>query len=124
MAGRLLSPANLAPGRRSARSRRRTGMPQVAWKVTGADQFTVWNHDNSGNYVSSAFEYVSGTSAALQSIETSFQQDLNGDGLISLAAVSPPNFVYQGVDANGVQLYSVTWNTLGSHPIAVRVPGP
>ena len=45
---------------------------EVAWKVTGADQFTVWNHDNSGNYVSSAFDIVSGTSAALQSIETSF----------------------------------------------------
>ena len=28
--------------------------------------------------------YVSGTSAALQSIETSFQQDLNGDGSIGL----------------------------------------
>ena len=97
---------------------------EVAWKVTGADQFTVWNHDNSGNYVSSAFDIVSGTSAALQSIETSFHQDLNGDGLINLAAVSPPNFVYQGVDANGVQLYSVTWNTLGSHPFAVRVLAP
>ena len=25
---------------------------QVAWKLTGQDQYTVWNTDNSGNYVS------------------------------------------------------------------------
>ena len=53
---------------------------EVAWKVTGADQYTVWNTDNSGNYISSAFDVASGTSAALQSFETSFHQDLNGDG--------------------------------------------
>ena len=58
--------------------------------MTGADQFTVWNHDNSGNYVSSAFDIVSGTSAALQSIETSFHQDLNGDGSISVPPPPPP----------------------------------
>ena len=52
--------------------------------MTGADQFTVWDTDNSGNYVSSAFDVASGTSAALQSIETSFQQDLNGDGSIGV----------------------------------------
>jgi Ca2+-binding RTX toxin-like protein len=57
---------------------------EVAWKVTGADQYTVWNTDNSGNYLSSAFDVASGTSAALQSFETSFHQDLNGDGYIGL----------------------------------------
>jgi hypothetical protein len=67
---------------------------------------------------------VSGTSAALQSLETSFQQDLNGDGLIGPANVSSPHFVYQGLDSSGAQLYSVTWNTLGSHPFAVRVLAP
>ena len=57
---------------------------EVAWKITGADQYTVWTTDNSGNYVSSAFDVASGTSAALQSFETSFHQDLNGDGYIGL----------------------------------------
>ena len=50
--------------------------------MAGADQYTVWYTDNSGNYLSSAFDVASGTSAALQSFETSFQQDLNGDGSI------------------------------------------
>ena len=53
---------------------------EVAWKVAGADQYTVWYTDNSGNYISSAFNVASGTSTALKSFETSFHQDLNGDG--------------------------------------------
>ena len=57
---------------------------EVAWKIAGTDQYTVWNTDSSGNYVSSAFDVASGTSAALESFETSFHQDLNGDGYIGL----------------------------------------
>ena len=57
---------------------------EVAWKVTGADQYTVWNTDSSGNYISNAIGVVSGSSTALESLETSFQQDLNGDGTIGL----------------------------------------
>ena len=68
---------------------------------------------------------MSGADYALQSLEPSFHQDLNGDGTIGPAGqVSSPHFVYQGVDANGVQLYTVTWDTLGSHPFAVRVLAP
>jgi hypothetical protein len=64
----------------------------------------------------------------LQSVETSFQQDLNGDGTIGLAANiglgDTPQFTYQSTDANGVQLYDVTWGTMGAHPFAVRVLAP
>src|SRR5262249_58183289 len=55
---------------------------EVAWKEAGTDQFQVWYTDNNGNFISSAFGVVSGTAAELKSIESSFQQDLNGDGLI------------------------------------------
>ena len=96
---------------------------EVAWKVAGADQYTVWYTDNNGNYLSSAFAVASGTSAALESFEASFQQDLNGDGSIGIPPQSA-NFVYEGTDADGVQTYSVTWNTLGLHPFAVRVLAP
>ena len=57
---------------------------QVAWKVTGADQYTVWNTDSSGKYLSNAVGVVAGSSTALESLETAFQQDLNGDGTIGL----------------------------------------
>ena len=56
---------------------------EVAWKVPGADQYTVWNTDSSGNYISN-IGAVSGTSSALESLETSFHQDLNGDGVIGV----------------------------------------
>ena len=50
---------------------------EVAWKNGSADQYTVWNTDLFGNYLSN-FGLMSG--AALQSFEPSFHQDLNGDG--------------------------------------------
>jgi 20S proteasome alpha/beta subunit len=57
---------------------------EVAFKVTGADQFTVWNTDSSGNYVSNT-SVASGFSTAMESLEPSFHQDLNGDGVIGIA---------------------------------------
>ena len=86
MPGRLLWTVNLtnlaATGRRLAQSRRRTGLRWLGrWRRR---QYTIWSTDNSGNYLSSAFDFASGSSAALQSFETSFQQDLNGDGSIGL----------------------------------------
>jgi 20S proteasome alpha/beta subunit len=59
---------------------------EVAWKVTGADQYAVWSTDSSGNYQSTT-GVVSGSSAALQSLEPSFHQDLNGDGTIGALAL-------------------------------------
>ena len=55
---------------------------EVAWKVTGADQFSVWTTDSNGNYISNN-GVLSGTSPTLQSLEASFHQDLNGDGVIT-----------------------------------------
>ena len=57
---------------------------EVAWKVTGTDQYGVLNTDNAGNFVSNPIGEVSGSSVALQSLEPSFQQDLNGDGTVGL----------------------------------------
>ena len=81
--------ASLAAGLRSARNRRRSGY-DVAWKMAGADQYTVWSTDSSGNYVSTSVNGVSGSSTALESIETTFHQDLNGDGVIGLPPPPPP----------------------------------
>ena len=57
---------------------------EVAWKVAGVDQYTVWNVDSSGNYISNSIRPMSGASAAMENVETSFHQDLNGDGVIGL----------------------------------------
>ena len=54
---------------------------EIAWKVTGSDQYGIWYTDSNGNYVSNS-GVMAGASASLESIETSFHQDLNGDGVI------------------------------------------
>jgi hypothetical protein len=61
---------------------------EVAWKNGAADQYSVWNADSSGNYVLSATALVSGSSAALESLELSFQQDLNGDGTVGIPTMT------------------------------------
>jgi hypothetical protein len=55
---------------------------QVAWKVTGQDQYTIWNTDTNANFTTSALGVVSGGSLALEQAETTFKVDLNGDGLL------------------------------------------
>ena len=57
---------------------------EVAWKNGTADQFIVWNTDANGNYAGNATAILSGADYALQSLETTFQQDLNGDGTTGL----------------------------------------
>ena len=59
---------------------------EVAWKTTGGDQYQIWYTDSSGNYLSIPF-VGSGSSAQVESYETSFNDDLNGDGTIG---VPPP----------------------------------
>ena len=58
----------------------------VAWKMTGANEYTVWATNSSGNAISNLTGPVSGTSTALESLESTFNQDLNGDGVIGLYA--------------------------------------
>jgi 20S proteasome alpha/beta subunit len=81
---------------------------EVAWKVAGADQYSVWNTGSNGNYIANAIGVVSGTSSTLQSFETSFHQDLNGDGVIGalstvLEAFGSTSLVESG---NNFYLYS------------------
>jgi hypothetical protein len=61
---------------------------EVAWKLAGADQYTVWNTDTNGNDTTNTIGTVSGSSTALESLEPSFHQDLNGDGVIGIPAAT------------------------------------
>src|SRR5437899_1876897 len=56
----------------------------IAWQVPGTNQFTFWTTDSNGNYISNITGLVSGSSIAVESLETTFVQDLNGDGMIGL----------------------------------------
>src|SRR5262245_3719314 len=55
---------------------------EVAWKYGSANQYTVSITNSSGNYLSNAIGVVSGSDYALESLEPSFQLDLNRDGVI------------------------------------------
>jgi hypothetical protein len=101
---------------------------EVAWENPSSDQFTIWYTDSNGNYLSSAFDSASGSSTQLESFETSFNYDLNGDGTIgvpaSSASAGKPQFTYEGTDASGAQVYDVAWSNSGLQPFAVRVLTP
>ena len=70
----------------------------VAWKETSTGQYTAWNTDSNGNYVSHVSSLtgstsggsVSGTDSGLKSLETTFHQDLNGDGQTGTSTASTP----------------------------------
>ena len=46
----------------------------------------MWLTDSNGNFMSNPVGVVSGTSTSWKSLEASFHQDLNGDGVISVTA--------------------------------------
>ena len=62
----------------------------VVFKNGTADSYVVWSVDGNGNYLTNT-AIASGASSTIKSLETSFQQDLNGDGVISNAAAPAPS---------------------------------
>ena len=79
---------------------------EVALHLPGADQYTVWDTDSSGNVVSNAVGgIVSGTSNALESLEASFHQDLNGDGTIGVPTTVTELFGSTSLVAVGDNFY-------------------
>jgi hypothetical protein len=61
----------------------------VAFKDTVSGQFSIWNVNSSGNYISNIVGIAPGSSSAVQGQEPAFHQDLNGDGVIGVPVVSP-----------------------------------
>jgi len=113
-----------------------TGGYEVAWKYTGADQYTVWKTDANGNYVSDLVGVVSGTSTALESIEPSFHQDLNGDGVIGVPTTTIPapstnagnsnpvsQFAHTAASADGFVFNTAVPSGEASDTIAPDAPG-
>ncbi|UPK40488.1 hypothetical protein IVB18_29130 [Bradyrhizobium sp. 186] len=95
---------------------------EVVWK-DGTGLYTAWNTDNNGNYVShvstltgsTSGGFVSGTDPGLKSLETSFHQDLNGDGQIgastTAASSTAPATTSQVVATSGSTFVASTGNT-------------
>ncbi|MCJ9729140.1 M10 family metallopeptidase C-terminal domain-containing protein [Bradyrhizobium sp. PRIMUS42] len=60
----------------------------VAWRDLVTGHYTVWSTDSNGNYTGNIVPEVTGTNASLRSLETTFQQDLNGDGTIGIPSAT------------------------------------
>ncbi len=54
----------------------------IAWKMPGANEYTVWQTDSNGNWISDLVKTVPGNNPTLETLERTFNQDLNGDGII------------------------------------------
>jgi putative lipoic acid-binding regulatory protein len=61
-----------------------TGGYDIAWHDPSSGLYTVWSTDSNGNYLSNLIGAVAGNSTALESFETTFNQDLNNDGTIGI----------------------------------------
>ncbi|MHC2577082.1 serralysin [Bradyrhizobium diazoefficiens] len=75
----------------------------VAWKNSSTGYFSVWSTDSNGNFTSTLTPEVSGSNAALVSLETDFHQDLNGDGKIGSSSASSSTTIEQAGSTSLVQ---------------------
>ncbi|MCK1614360.1 MULTISPECIES: M10 family metallopeptidase C-terminal domain-containing protein [unclassified Bradyrhizobium] len=74
---------------------------EVAWKNATTGQYSVWSTDTNGNYTGNLYMPGPGNATAFEALETSFQQDLNGDGTIGvpqsvIEAIGTTALVYSG----------------------------
>jgi hypothetical protein len=87
---------------------------EVALFNASSDLYTVWNTGSDGNVLSASLSGVSGTSTALESIETSFQQDLNGDGTVGIPGQSSTAEVSKPATAATVTTAPITAPSSGN----------
>src|SRR5260221_656210 len=124
---------------------------EVAWKIPGADQYSIWTTDSSGNFISTT-QAMAGASSIIESAETAFHQDLNGDGVIgvpgtlieaqgatslvevgtkffldSISTGTGPSLKYAGADVAAGQFGN--WTPIGAeqtasgYQVAWKIPG-
>jgi serralysin len=75
-----------------------SGGYDVAFFNASTGLYNIWSVDSTGHYISNLASGIAGTSATLENFETTFQQDLNGDGTIGLPPPPPPTTI----EAHGV----------------------
>jgi VCBS repeat-containing protein len=84
----------------------------VALAIPGANEYTVWSTDSNGNYLSNLIPTVPGNNTALEALETTFHQDLNGDGTIGV----PGTFSLQYKGFDYVAFYNGAYENSDSLP--------
>jgi hypothetical protein len=95
---------------------------EVAFQVVGSSQYTVWNTDSSGNITNDTIGTVPANSTALEALEPSFHQDLNGDGVIGI-----PGTIESSGSTSLVQVgnnYFLDSNSTGTGPELIYGSAP
>ena len=88
---------------------------EIAWKMAGQDTYTAWSVDSSGHYIANVIGTVAGSDTGLESLETSFHQDLNGDGTIGV-----PTTVIESFGSTSLAAVSTSLTNM-SPPIWLRI---
>ncbi|WP_426614740.1 M10 family metallopeptidase C-terminal domain-containing protein [Bradyrhizobium sp. McL0616] len=65
-----------------------SGGYDVVWKNSATGMFSFWSVDSNGNYLSNLTPDAAANSATVSALETTFHQDLNGDGVISTGSAT------------------------------------
>jgi hypothetical protein len=88
---------------------------EIALKNAATGQYTVWIADSGGNVAYDPVGSLSGSSAALETYETSFHQDLNGDGVIGQAVEAAATLELADADSGSVKFNGSTGTLILDH---------
>ena len=98
------------------------GVNQVLWKNTSANRLHVWSLDSNWNWTSSS-GWDEPSSAEGQQLEVSFQQDLNGDGVIAAPTTAVETAGSTQLLQGTGKRYSVQGTTPGAAAVAIKKDG-
>ncbi len=95
----------------------------VAWQEVGSNIFTIWSVDSQGHFLANIGNNLAGNSTTLENFETTFGQDLNGDGTIGIPPATQPAAtsslqLHAGPLADNFQLVSVSGPVIESSTVA------
>ncbi|NBU77099.1 MAG: hypothetical protein EBS30_18110, partial [Planctomycetes bacterium] len=98
------------------------GVNQVLWKNTSANRLHVWSLDSNWNWTAST-GWDEPSSAEGQQLEVSFQQDLNGDGVIAAPTTALETAGSTQLLQGSGKRYSVQGTTPGAAAVAIKKDG-
>ncbi|MCK1743550.1 M10 family metallopeptidase C-terminal domain-containing protein [Bradyrhizobium sp. 139] len=81
----------------------------VVWKNSSTGMFSFWSTDSNGNFVTHLAADADGSSTTVTSLETTFHQDLNGDGVIGAASSTTIEAAGSTVQVGSNNDYEFVW---------------
>ncbi|KYG21651.1 hypothetical protein SE92_16435 [Bradyrhizobium sp. AT1] len=86
----------------------------VAWRNSSTGYVSIWSTDSNGNFTSNLTADLPGTDIAIEMLEFTFHQDLNGDGSVGVSFIE--SFGSTNTVLSGGNYYLVS-NSAGAGPV-------